>query len=76
MDIQIHHTETILSLRQKIASLVGQTRFRLYMKEKELNADQDGMTLKKLKVVNHQSFIVWTLYGTEDTADKEVFVNN
>ena len=42
------------------------------MSGKELNADQNGMTLKKLNVVNHQSFSVWALYGTEDTAVKEV----
>ncbi|CAG8438368.1 11338_t:CDS:10 [Funneliformis caledonium] len=59
-EIQIHPTETILSLRQKIASRVGSTRpgmIRLITSGKELNADQNGMTLKKLKVVDRQSFM-------------------
>ncbi|PKY49535.1 hypothetical protein RhiirA4_405561 [Rhizophagus irregularis] len=59
-EIQIHPTETVLSLRQKIASRVGSTRpgmIRLITSGKELNTDQNGMTLKKLKVVDRQSFM-------------------
>ncbi len=55
---------------------MGQTRFRLEKGLNYLNADQNGMTLKTLKVVNHQYFYVDRLYETEDTADEEVFVNN
>ncbi len=43
------------------------------LERKELNTDQDGITLKTLKVV-HQHFYVERLYEAEDTADEEVFV--
>ena len=50
---------------------MGQTQFTLETRENKLNADQNELTLKKLKVFNHQFFFV-----DEPEVDEEVFVNN
>ncbi|CAG8436597.1 9374_t:CDS:10 [Diversispora eburnea] len=60
-ELQIHPLETVLSLRQKIASRVGVSRpgnIRLITSGKELPNESNTMSLKKLKIIDRQVFMV------------------
>ncbi|CAG8488554.1 749_t:CDS:10, partial [Cetraspora pellucida] len=59
-EIQVHLSETVLSLRQKVASRIGAPRpgsIRLFFSGKELHLEDNATTLKKLKVVDRQAFM-------------------
>ncbi|RIB07257.1 hypothetical protein C2G38_2252726 [Gigaspora rosea] len=59
-EIQVHLSETVLSLRQKVASRIGAPRpgiIRLFFSGKELQIEDNATTLKKLKVVDRQVFM-------------------
>lgn len=59
--MQIHPLETVLSLRQKIASRIGVTRpgnIRLITSGKELPNESNTNSLKKLRIIDRQVFMV------------------
>ncbi|CAJ0886398.1 3044_t:CDS:2, partial [Entrophospora sp. SA101] len=60
LEIQVHPSETVLALRQKIASRIGEAKssqIRLITAGKEVCPESNGLTLKKLKIVDRQSFM-------------------